>query len=52
MQQDAKVPSTYWIRDWVGARVGLDAVEKRKTLHFRESNTSHPALSPQYRKIS
>jgi hypothetical protein len=24
-----KSPSTHWIRDWVGSRVDLDAVEKR-----------------------
>jgi hypothetical protein len=34
--------STHWIRGWVGPRVGLDAVEKRKILHCRESNPGRP----------
>jgi hypothetical protein len=25
-------PSTHWLRDWVGPRAGLDAVEKRTNL--------------------
>jgi hypothetical protein len=35
-------PSTHWIGGWVDPRVGLDAVEKRKILHCRESNPGRP----------
>jgi hypothetical protein len=41
-----KTPGTHWIRGWVGTRAGLDAVEKRKILHCRVSNSGHPARSP------
>jgi len=38
-----RVPGTHWIRDWVGPRVGLDAVVKRDILcPDRESNTCPP----------
>jgi hypothetical protein len=37
-------PGTHWIGGWVGPRVGLDAVEKRKILRCRESNPGYPAL--------
>jgi hypothetical protein len=33
-----RVPGTHWIGGWVGPRVSLDAVEKIKILHCRESN--------------
>jgi hypothetical protein len=36
-------PDTHWIGGWVGSRVRLDAVEKRKLLPCRESNPSRPA---------
>jgi hypothetical protein len=34
------------IGGWVGPRFSLDAVEKSKILHCRESNISRPACSP------
>jgi hypothetical protein len=40
---------THWIGDWVGPRVGLDVVEKRKILPCRESN---PAHSPSLYRLS
>jgi hypothetical protein len=40
-----RAPSTHWIGGWVGPRVGLDAVEKRKILHCWESTPGHPAHS-------
>jgi hypothetical protein len=36
-------PGTRWIGGWVGPRVGLDDVEKRKILHCRESTPDLPA---------
>jgi hypothetical protein len=33
-----RAPSTHWIRGWVGPIVGLDAVEKRKTLPRQKPN--------------
>jgi hypothetical protein len=39
-----KAPATRWIGSWVDPRVGLDAVEKRKFLHCRESNPGRPAI--------
>jgi hypothetical protein len=39
-------PGIRWIGGWVGPRVGLDAVEKRKIKHWRESNLGRPACSP------
>jgi hypothetical protein len=33
-------PGTHWVGEWVGPGTGLDAVEKRKILHYRESNQS------------
>jgi hypothetical protein len=36
---------THWIGGWVGPRVGLDTVEKRKILHCQELNLGHPASS-------
>jgi hypothetical protein len=35
---------TRWIRGCVGHKAGLEAVEKRKNLFFRDSNPNHPAL--------
>jgi hypothetical protein len=34
-----RAPGIYWIGGWMGSRIGLDAVEKRKTLPCRKSNT-------------
>jgi hypothetical protein len=45
-------PSTHWIGDWVGPRVSLDAVEKRKILHCRESNPGRPPRSPSLDRLS
>jgi hypothetical protein len=37
-------PSTHWIQGWVGPRVGLEAVEKRKiSCPCQEQNPGHPA---------
>jgi hypothetical protein len=41
-----RVPDTHWIGGWVGPRSGLNAVERRKIVHFRESNPRHPARNP------
>jgi hypothetical protein len=43
-------PGTHWIRGWVGP--SLDAVEKRKILHCRESNTGRPDRSPSLYRLS
>jgi hypothetical protein len=40
-----RASGTHWIGGWVGPRVRLDAVEKRKILHCRESNPGRPARS-------
>jgi hypothetical protein len=37
---------------WVGLRVGLDAVEKRRILHCRGSNSGRPARSPSLYRLS
>lgn len=38
--------STHWIRNWLGPRAGLDAIEGKKiSCSFRESNPSSPAHS-------
>jgi hypothetical protein len=41
-----KAPGTHWIGGHVGPRAGLDAVEKRKILHFWKSNLGCSACSP------
>jgi hypothetical protein len=41
-------PVTHWIGNWVGSRVGLDAVEKRKNLHCRESNPGVQSVGRRY----
>lgn len=33
----------HWIGGWVGPRISLDIMEKRKILHCWESNPGHPA---------
>jgi hypothetical protein len=35
--------SIHWIGGWDGPRAGFDIVGKRKSLHCKESNPSHPA---------
>jgi hypothetical protein len=37
-------PCTHWTGGWVGPRIGVDAVEKRKMLPCQESNLVSPAL--------
>jgi hypothetical protein len=43
---------THWRGSWVGPGAGLDAIEKRKTLHCRESNPGHSARSPSLYRLS
>jgi hypothetical protein len=45
-------PGSHWIIGWVGLRVGLDAVEKRKSFHCRESNPGRPACCPTPYRLS
>jgi hypothetical protein len=33
-----RAAGTHWMGDWVMLRTGLDAVQKRKVVHCRESN--------------
>jgi hypothetical protein len=40
-----RAPGTHWIGGWVGLRVDLDAVEKIKIWHSRESKPARPARS-------
>jgi hypothetical protein len=40
-----RASGTHWIGGWVSPRAVLDAVEKRKIVHFRESNSGSPARS-------
>jgi hypothetical protein len=43
---EEKTPTTHWLVRWVGSRVDLDAVEKRKiSSPCRESNPDRPAPS-------
>jgi hypothetical protein len=43
-----RAPGTHWIGGWVGPRVDLGAVEKRKILHCMESNTAPPTVVRRY----
>jgi hypothetical protein len=47
-----KDSATHWIGGWLGPRAGLDAVEKRKILHCRESNPGCPTDSPSLYRLS
>jgi hypothetical protein len=47
-----KSPGTHCIGGWVGPRSGLNAVEKRRILYCRESNSSCPASSPSLYRLS
>jgi hypothetical protein len=38
-------PDTHEIGGWEGPRFGMDAVEKRKIFHCRESNSGRPVRS-------
>jgi hypothetical protein len=49
---EEKATVTQWIGGWVGPRVGLDAVERRKILHYRELNPGHPASKPSVYRLS
>jgi hypothetical protein len=40
-----RAPSIHWVRGWVGPTAGLYTVEKRKILHWQESNLKCPAHS-------
>jgi hypothetical protein len=40
-----RAPGTHWIGGWVGPSVGLDAVDKIKFLHCRESIPGLPSPS-------
>jgi hypothetical protein len=39
-------PGAHWIGGWVGPRVSLDTMEKRKILYCHELNLGRPARSP------
>jgi hypothetical protein len=41
-----RAPGNHYVGGWVVPRAGLDAVEKRKILHCRESNPGRPARTP------
>jgi hypothetical protein len=41
-----RAPGTHWTGGWVGPRIGLDAMEKRKILRCRESKLGHATRSP------
>jgi hypothetical protein len=45
-------PGIHWIGGWVGPRAGLDAVEMRKIVQYRESNRGHQARSPSLYRLS
>jgi hypothetical protein len=47
-----KRPGIQWRGGWVGPRVGLDAVEKRKILHCQKSNPGRAARSPSLHQLS
>jgi hypothetical protein len=41
-----RAPGTHWIGGWVGPRAGLENVEKRKFLTFRDSNSDPSVTQP------
>jgi hypothetical protein len=41
-----KALGTHWIGGWAGTRAGLGPVQKRKKIHWRESNPSRHFCSP------
>jgi hypothetical protein len=46
-------PGTHWIGGWVGSKVGLDAVEKRKISYpCRESNPGRPSHGSSVYRLS
>jgi hypothetical protein len=46
-----RAPGTHWLGGWVGPRFDLDAAEKRKNLHCRDSNPGLSVCSPSVLKI-
>jgi hypothetical protein len=46
-----RAPGTHWIGGWVGPRIGLDAVVKRKILYCRRSNHGRPARRPSLYRV-
>jgi hypothetical protein len=47
-----RAPGTHWIGGWVGPRVGLDAMEKKKVCSCREPNPDSPVRSPSLYRLS
>jgi hypothetical protein len=47
-----KAPGNHCIGGWMGPRFGLDAVDKRKILYWRESNPGRSARSPSLYRLS
>jgi hypothetical protein len=45
-------PRAHWIGVWVGARLDLDAVERRKIMNWRESHMGRPARRPSLYRLS
>jgi hypothetical protein len=41
-----RAPGTHWIGGWVDPRAGLDDVEKRKFLTYRDSNSDPSVVQP------
>jgi hypothetical protein len=41
-----KAPGTHWIGGWVDPRAGLDNMEKRKFLPYRNSNSDLSVVQP------
>jgi hypothetical protein len=39
-------PGTHWIGGWVDPRAGLDDMEKRKSLSYRDSNSDPSVVQP------
>jgi hypothetical protein len=39
-------PGTKWIEDWVGTRTGLNDVEMRKILPYRDLNSDPSVVQP------
>jgi hypothetical protein len=39
-------PGTHWIGGWVDRRANLDDLEKRKSRHYRDSNSDPSVIQP------
>jgi hypothetical protein len=48
----ALASAAHWIGGYVGPTFGLEFVEKRNILHWRESNQGLPAQSPTLYRLS